>query len=319
MADVRLTATNPEDSSVVPVACNEKGELKIEEPLGFDGTLDGDLTVNGSATFSGDVTTTGTAFTSSRRVRAPSAWSAESDNSGAFDLDLQQGLRLKSNLDTFPYSIRVWNSNSVSGSSDPNVSITADGSATFSGDVTSGALISNGDVTLAGNLDVSDGRLTLDNKGQLDIYRPGGDGAGSLLLGYGNIEGDEKVLVAKLSSHGKLFLGNTRSAEGNPLNNSTSRILIDGVSGAGRFNGNVSVTSRGTLWNLVESGGLCHMVAASQLDADDGDSASSIQEYPNLRDVFKELDMVELALQQVMERLKMTPPSGWEVWDGSDI
>ena len=33
MADVRLTATNAEDSSVVPVACNEKGELKLEEPI----------------------------------------------------------------------------------------------------------------------------------------------------------------------------------------------------------------------------------------------------------------------------------------------
>ena len=33
MADVRLTATNPEDSSVVPVACNSKGELLLEEPI----------------------------------------------------------------------------------------------------------------------------------------------------------------------------------------------------------------------------------------------------------------------------------------------
>ena len=31
MADVRLTATNPDDSSVVPVACNAKGELLLEE------------------------------------------------------------------------------------------------------------------------------------------------------------------------------------------------------------------------------------------------------------------------------------------------
>ena len=37
MADVRLTATNPEDSSVVYVACNEKGELKLEEPLVVEG------------------------------------------------------------------------------------------------------------------------------------------------------------------------------------------------------------------------------------------------------------------------------------------
>ena len=49
MSDVRLTATNPEDSSVVPVACNAKGELKLEEPIdnSFDGNLDGDLSVTG--------------------------------------------------------------------------------------------------------------------------------------------------------------------------------------------------------------------------------------------------------------------------------
>ena len=49
MADVRLTATNPADSSVVPVACNEKGELKLEEipDQSFDGNLQGDLNVSG--------------------------------------------------------------------------------------------------------------------------------------------------------------------------------------------------------------------------------------------------------------------------------
>ena len=61
MTDVRLTATNPEDSSVVPVACNEKGELKLEEPIdnSFDGNLDGDLSVSGSAEFAGDIDTGG--------------------------------------------------------------------------------------------------------------------------------------------------------------------------------------------------------------------------------------------------------------------
>jgi len=33
MEDVRLTATNPADSSIVPVACNDKGELLLEEPI----------------------------------------------------------------------------------------------------------------------------------------------------------------------------------------------------------------------------------------------------------------------------------------------
>jgi len=33
MEDVRLTATNPADSSIVPVACNDRGELLLEEPI----------------------------------------------------------------------------------------------------------------------------------------------------------------------------------------------------------------------------------------------------------------------------------------------
>ena len=47
MTDVRLTATNPEDSSVVPVACNTRGELLVEEvkieSIENDVTIDGRL------------------------------------------------------------------------------------------------------------------------------------------------------------------------------------------------------------------------------------------------------------------------------------
>ena len=50
MADVRLTATNPEDSSVVPVACNSKGELLVDKPvieqIDNDVTIDGNLKLN---------------------------------------------------------------------------------------------------------------------------------------------------------------------------------------------------------------------------------------------------------------------------------
>ena len=76
--DVRLTATNPEDSSVVPVACNEKGELKLEEPLvvegppgeqgepgppgqdgdPFSGNFADDVTFGGNADFSGNILST---------------------------------------------------------------------------------------------------------------------------------------------------------------------------------------------------------------------------------------------------------------------
>ena len=45
MTDVRLTATNPEDSSVVPVACNSRGELLVTEPVINE--IDNDVTIQG--------------------------------------------------------------------------------------------------------------------------------------------------------------------------------------------------------------------------------------------------------------------------------
>ena len=48
MTNVRLTATNPEDSSVVPVACNSRGELLVVEPvierIPNNVTIEGNLT-----------------------------------------------------------------------------------------------------------------------------------------------------------------------------------------------------------------------------------------------------------------------------------
>jgi hypothetical protein len=77
MADARLVATNPEDSSVVPVACDASGRLLLEEqgqgpqgeqgpqgPKGddgdpFSGNFADDVTFGGSATFSEKVETVG--------------------------------------------------------------------------------------------------------------------------------------------------------------------------------------------------------------------------------------------------------------------
>ena len=57
MTDIRLTALNPEDSTVVPVACNSSGELLVgnREPIGPDLNLEGDLSVGGSASVDGNV------------------------------------------------------------------------------------------------------------------------------------------------------------------------------------------------------------------------------------------------------------------------
>ena len=80
MTDVRLTATNPEDSSVVPVACNAKGELKLEEVPIFDGDLQGDLTVSGNATFIGSVETGTFVATRGDSARTPVLETSASGN-----------------------------------------------------------------------------------------------------------------------------------------------------------------------------------------------------------------------------------------------
>ena len=62
MTDVRLTALNPVDSQVCPVACNTSGELIVEQVAPDpDLTVTGDLTVNGTSTLIGDITADGSA------------------------------------------------------------------------------------------------------------------------------------------------------------------------------------------------------------------------------------------------------------------
>ena len=88
--------------------------------------------------------------------------------------------------------------------------------------------------------------------------------------------------------------------------------------GSATFTGDVVVGSRSKSWMLVEQGGLCHMVEQTRSLVDEGFSVDADADYPKLRDVFNELDLVEKSLSQVMEKLRLTPPAGWPVWDGSD-
>ncbi len=63
MTDVRLTALNPVDSQVYPVACNTSGELIVEQvDPGPDLTVTGDLTVDGDAEVEGSVSFANSAF-----------------------------------------------------------------------------------------------------------------------------------------------------------------------------------------------------------------------------------------------------------------
>ena len=85
--------------------------------------------------------------------------------------------------------------------------------------------------------------------------------------------------------------------------------------GSAIFAADVVIGSRNKQWMIVESNGLAHLVEQTRASTADLAFRSS---YPPLRDIPSELTMVEQQLQKVMERLKMAPEAGWEVWDGSD-
>lgn len=261
MTDVRLTATNPEDSSVVPVACNAKGELLLEETPGFDGNVDGDLTVSGSASFANGYTNGGVSIASSGGMACGGYLQAGGDvgprailNSGDVLLGYNNGVMTSSILKTG--TLRLGGALDSGGY---NTELNNNGSATFAADIQSGN-------------PTSEGRYT--------AYSPTSSST------------DDAV---------NIFRGSTA------LSSRTVNIKYDG---SATFTGDVVVGSRGKKWTLLEQGGLCHMVEQTKM--------SPLDEYPDLRDVLAELDLVEQALSQVMEKLRMSPPAGWEVWDGSD-
>ena len=112
MADVRLTATNPEDSSVVPVACDASGRLLLEEPQvvegppgppgpkgddgdPFSGNFADDVTFGGSATFAGgDIT-----MSLDGQITASKVFIEVSDTATSF-LDTLTSLRVYNTQDT---------------------------------------------------------------------------------------------------------------------------------------------------------------------------------------------------------------------------
>ena len=204
MTDVRLTATNPEDSSVVPVACNEKGELKLEEPQ-----------------------------------------------------------------------------------------------------VTSDLYVEKAGDTMSGNLHLAD-KITLDaSSGQIQA-----DGRVQTKQLFGPVSNDTD--------------GNFRvvSVYNTDLSQPAAFKAAIFASGNATFSGDVIIGSRNQQWMIVEQSGLAHLVAQTRSSdietADLVDPSADSSDYPPLRDIPGELTMVEEQLQKVLEKLRMVPEAGWEVWDGSD-
>ena len=123
MADVRLTAVNPEDSQVYPVACNDKGELLLDS-----GGATGDLEVTGNLTVQGDTTTE--VIKSAGNIYSGVATKGQ-DSAGVrlFDTGNIQVHKTAADSSTTVFEIFKGGSNT------PKTQLKSDGSASFSGRV----------------------------------------------------------------------------------------------------------------------------------------------------------------------------------------
>ena len=146
MADVRLTAVNPEDSQVYPVACNDKGELLLDS-----GGATGDLNVTGKLTVAGDTVgprifagppdTAGIGF----QVYQPFNGDASvatilGDGSATFSGDVNVGNPSGDRIALIPNGTSHVSGNwfiGGAGSTSSNIELSAQGSATFESFITS--------------------------------------------------------------------------------------------------------------------------------------------------------------------------------------
>jgi hypothetical protein len=248
MTDVRLTALNPDDSQVYPVACNASGELRtVDQKIEV---IDNDVTINGSLSV---------------------------DSGNLFSVN-------KSGDTAFEFIV----GNTFSGNQP--VYIAADYRFEFSGDTPSRVY----------GLAVSPGTQGFSSQDEISSY--------VATAGPQHNMSSSKV-ISGFKSH---------VTNGANLGSGTEYAFYASSNSPSFFGGEVIVTSRNKRWTLVEQGGLCHLVELATEFVDEEASDLPEKEYPKLRDVFNELNMIEGALEEIMSRLKMVPPTGWEVWDGSN-
>lgn len=267
MADVRLTATNPADSSVVPVACNEKGELLLEEPIYVEGPTGpkgdkgdpGDPGDPFTGTFSGDVT-----FDGSLDLQKP-----ETCKSGQSYLSVGQF----GSLTTFGFY---------------KITLSSNGFVDFQDKWQS----------FSNNGEVGSAWISLTPGGAIEFRNADSWPSGS------NYSPPMSMVV---HGSGDISIGHWSPAS-----------LLD-------VNGEVTLVSRGVSYTIVEQSGLAHLVPVETARKPYIDEAGvehppvepAVVDRPALRDIPGEVTMLEEQLQKVMERLKMSPEAGWEVWDGA--
>ena len=281
MTDVRLTIV-AEDGQVYPVLGNTKGELKLEEP-----TINSDDYVAKA----GD-TMTGNLHLGDKIILNPDG----SAQFGGGHIDFYENGSAE-----FAGDVQVGSYNLDSKISVRPSSLSESAVYAFEGDAgyTGSLFAAQYNQILAG----SDAKLW-EGIGRLNgvfdttsaIYPDGSaEFAGEIKVANDNV---------RLTPSGSILAGNSPG---------DIRVNIQGTTGSAEFAGDVVIGSRSKQWMIVESGGIAHLVEQTR-----NLNAVPFMQYPELRNIPHELDLIEQALNEVMDKLRMNPPAGWPVWDGSD-
>ena len=216
MTDVRLTAINPEDSQVYPVACNSSGELLVnnvetDEFVKVTGdNMTGDLTL-GTDKITLDATDGNASFASTVEAEANYY-----NGDGGWD--------------TFTLFKGVQKDN-VSGNSNEVYKVDGNGSASFAGEVTQkGSTIS-----------------PTDKSGGLYVLDPDGNTAAATVLGDGSASFAGAVGVTRASGGQTAFASFLSGST-----NSTFKVTANGS--ASFADGKAGFTADGYLWCTTRRG-----------------------------------------------------------------
>jgi hypothetical protein len=279
MADVRLTATNPENSQAVPVACNSKGELLLEQPEGGDTAVQ--LDDGGTKQV---IKSAGLGISDGSTVNIQ----LQPDGSATF------GGPIEAETSFFETEIATDGAIHIKNIGDDNFTavIQGDGKAYTMGDLNVGTPGNPQDSRIGMSAPTGKARMAIKDE--------------TINSWWG---------VSNFADNFQIQRWDGVSWKAVTSTNGTGALTHNGTAS---FTSDVVVGSRGKQWMIVESNGIAHMVEQTFREEINGMKEPSEQVYPNLRNIPGELTMIEEQLQKVMEFLRMAPQAGWEVWDGSD-
>ena len=207
---------------------------------------------------------------------------------------------------------------------DGSILLNADGSATFAGEIVSNIAYTGGSNNYGSKL-LPEGMFQACSA--TDIWRGYDQGnpvttSSISATGSATFAGDVQVgknpnetntpSGAILRQRGEIALSRPTTNSifvGYQTGNSSFTSIIR-ADGAASFDGDVVIGSKGSKWLIRESNGVAMLIEQTRRGQIEPRTPVKVRDLPT------ELDLIEAALNEVMAKLKMTPPAGWPVWDG---